>query len=853
MKTKKNESKVSLKSYQLFLLSCLLCAIFILNSNYVNEKRTAIKKEKQEASFFKQLVNKRMLESLSEGDENSGTQEIKNSKSVCSRGSDDLISYYETGDKSKINLDDEGIECKNKNDDYMQALIALVKKYVENNETDSNEGEDDEEFDKENALKYIKHIFPLLIFFAIGILSIIGWLICCFCNCCNCCCCCCCKKPGCKVPCFIFTYIFYALAIIACIYGLSKSNKIFVGLANTECSVLKLLEQVVDGEAKTTTPRWIGISGINGLLSNLTKQINNTKQNALKNLLEKKDAITSKKANFTIEMKSFDDFCYVNGDYPEDYTKNFTDISLSDYKNKKYVLDIIKLVGHYNDETKEYTENSFLYSLNFEYSEIAERTDGYINTSETSFRDILNESSAEVMEALDKAQDTLDKLKKPFDKINDKIGDRVVDYSESIDKYGKLGVKLVFTILMIINIALAVLLLLICLCSAKYCTGCCCCRCLCKCFTHLFWNILALMMILSFIIGSIIALVGKVGDDAMSLVSHILSEENFESGDPLLLEKMGDAKKYLSICLHGNGSLENEFDLGDSLDAIEDIDEVLNGIDNITQKFREIKNNLPVFKTFFKQIKERTDYLTSEFGLFGVSDTQSNIALSLSLLSLNKAIKDAGKTESWDIDGDESKVCIAGGTDDLEPGDYKFHPSTCKPKDRDWIQNSSNSNIKDYAEVISTIVDFVRNLKNENEGTFKNKLNKLNQTYDEYMGSYLEMANFLKETIGGLIGQIRDTVGDGNIFSFLNGKFIGTNIQIILKYLKYSLGQDFYNVGICLIIVGCSLILSISSTILLIVIINVVLEHNIEKEKKINDIAREKNFGNSEDRKLAKI
>ena len=24
------------------------------------------------------------------------------------------------------------IECKNKNDDYMQALIALVKKYVEN-------------------------------------------------------------------------------------------------------------------------------------------------------------------------------------------------------------------------------------------------------------------------------------------------------------------------------------------------------------------------------------------------------------------------------------------------------------------------------------------------------------------------------------------------------------------------------------------------------------------------------------------------------------------------------------------------------------------------------------------------
>jgi len=814
----------------------------------VNEKRTAIKKEKQEASFFNQLVIKRFLESLNEGDDNLGTQEKKNSDSVCSRGSDDLISYYKTGDKSKINLDVEGIECKNKNDDYMQAMIALVKKYVENNDTDSSEGED-EEFDKENAVKYIKHIFPLLIFFAIGILSIIGWLICCFCNCCNCCCCCCCKKPGCKVPCFIFTYIFYALAIIACIYGLSKSNKIFVGLSNTECSVLKLLEQVVDGEAKTTTPRWIGISGINGLLSNLTKQINSTKQNALNVLLEKKGVITSKKEDFTTEMKSFDDFCYNNGNYSNDYIRTFNNISLPDYKDKTYVLDIIKLVGHCNDETKEYPEKSFLYFLNLEYSEISERTDGYINTSETSFRDILNESSAEVMEALDKAQDTLDKLKKPFDKINDQVGDRVVDYSESIDKYGKLVVKLVFTILMIINIALAVLLLMICLCSAKYCTGCCCCRCLCKCFTHLFWNILALMMILSFIVGSIIALVGRVGDDAMSLVSYILSEENFESQDPLLLEKMGDAKKYLSICLHGNGSLESKFDLGDSLNAIEDIDEVLNGIDNITQQFINIKNNLPAFKAFKEQIKNRTDYLSSNFGLLGVSDTESNIILRFVLPLLNNAIKQEGKKETWDIDGDKTKTCDAG-SDDFEPGEYKLHPSTCKPRDRDWIK-SSTKNITDYAEVISTIVDLVKKL--ENEGTFKNELNKLNKTYDEYMGSYLEMANFLKETIGGLIGQIRDTVGDGNIFSFLNGKFIGTNIQIILKYLKYSLGQDFYNVGICLIIVGCSLILSISSTILLIVIINVVLEHNIEKEKKINDIAREKNFGNSEDRKLAKI
>ena len=112
------------------------------------------------------------------------------------------------------------------------------------------------------------------------------------------------------------------------------------------------------------------------------------------------------------------------------------------------------------------------------------------------------------------------------------------------------------------------------------------------------------MMIFSFLIGSILALVGRVGDDAMSLVSYIMSKENFENEEnPLLLGQLGDAKKYLNICLHGNGSLESEFDLGDSLDAIKNIDEVLNELDIIIYNFTQIKNNLPSFKTFFEQIK----------------------------------------------------------------------------------------------------------------------------------------------------------------------------------------------------------------------------------------------------------
>ena len=691
-------------------------------------------------------------------------------------------------------------------------------------------------------------ILPEIIFLVIFVFSIFGWLICCCCNCCNCCCCCCCKKPGCKMPCFIFTYTFYVVAIGVCVYGFFQTNKIFIGLGNTGCSILKLLEQVLDGEdPKKESPKWIGIKEINNLLQNLTVQINNLKDNTLTDLNEKKSEIETNKYYFNNNMTEFDNYYYNEGKYRDLYTTRFDDINLNDYKSKNYVLDLLKLIGHY--ENNNYPEKTFLYMLNMEYSEIVSRTDDYIETSEDSFKDILKENSDKVIDSLNKAQETLDKLKKPFNKINNKIGDKISEYSEYIDDYGKLGVKLVFFVLALINLALAVLMLLICLCSYKSCTECCCCRCLCKCGTHILWNILAIMMILTFLIGAILCLVGKIGQDGMSLASYILSQENFNDENPLLLGQLNDAKKYLNICLHGNGSLESEFDLGDSLNSIEQIDEVLKDIDNATQTFMNIKNELPSFKYLNESIVNRTNLLTDEFGLVEVQKTDSGINLKATLLAMNNEIEEVlKKRETWSIEGDQSKKC-GGGEDSLEEGEYKLHPLYCKPKDRDWIQKSDNQNIKDYATIISSIVDLAQNLEHEEQGSLNYKLKPLNDSYNTYLDSYVGMLNFLNVKIGTLIGQLREKVGDGKIFEFLNGKFIGTNIQIVLKYLKYSLGKDFHKVGICLIIVGFSLMLSISSTILLIVILNVVIKKNEDDLNKTT--YKEKGYQTNEKRKIS--
>ena len=46
-----------------------------------------------------------------------------------------------------------------------------------------------------------------------------------------------------------------ALVVAVCIYGLSKSNHIFIGVADTECSILKFIDEVLDGESKETKPK----------------------------------------------------------------------------------------------------------------------------------------------------------------------------------------------------------------------------------------------------------------------------------------------------------------------------------------------------------------------------------------------------------------------------------------------------------------------------------------------------------------------------------------------------------------------------------------------------------------------
>ena len=506
---------------------------------------------------------------------------------------------------------------------------------------------------------------------------------------------------------------------------------------------------------------------------------------------------------------------------------------------------MINMLGRYNSESKKYEpENSFLEIWQREYDGITENADGFLQTAQDAFDTMVDQTSGDIKQPLNQGKGKINELRDSFDDIRAQIAEPIIQYSETIDKYGKLGSKLVFGVLALMNIALAIFILLLCFCSGKMCTNCCCCRCFFKFFIHLLWNILALLMIITFLVGFLFSLVGSVGYDAMSLISFVVSKDNLNSTNPVLVDKLGDAKKYLDKCINGDGKLEDVMDLnmGD-INSFEKVNRVQGQINDAKITFENVTNNAFGYQMIESHLDERAnmkfDYLAliknSEqlsIDYKGVDidnpDKQKYLIFQSYLEILNTAANSQGKSESWERNNENGKSC---GVGDQPTGENLiFDPLTCKPLDRGWISTSTNNDIKWSAQILTDTIKFLEYAKDETKEKSLIKVFKdlRDNYYKPYLKKYSDALDAFGEMIDKIVGKLNEFTDqeNGGVFGFINGKFIGTNLQIILKYLKSALGSDIKTIGICLLIVGCSLALSISATILLIVVINVDIDNN---------------------------
>ena len=730
------------------------------------------------------------------------------STKICDKISTKLEKYFKTGDKSELGLEEDNTEEYGQY--YIKALINIVKHYYEEKEKKQSsntrilDGDDGSTGYMKNLFKYAYHILPLLVVFGIGVLSLVGWLICCCCTCYKCKCCVC-KKPKCKTPSTVLAIIFYAIVALISFYALTEQSKIFSGLADTECSVLKFTDEMLYGENIKYPPYWAGIDKIVEILEKIKTETLG-QSGVLSSLSTQKDKSDEKQGNFELLLETESASIYDNYKIDSD----------------KYQLDIANQFGKLSSGP----ENSVYKLWLDEYQNLALDAGGHMNSFNLKFQTIINDDPTE---NIDNSISKIKELKNDFLSLKKLISDQIMEKADDIDKKGKLVYTLFFIFLMILCAAIVVFMLLLCCCSGELCTNLSCCQCFCKFFLHFFWNLMAFIMFILFMGGSMFTISGTTGGDLVKVVSYLISEDNLgPSANTIIL---GKVKKYLNQCFNHEGNILGELELNS--DNYEELKKAQLNLEELRDQFNDLLYKF-VYSEYQEELTQRIKYNTNDLQLVATDDTITPkfIIFKELLDKINDYADNHGIKENWLVTSTSEEPCttVAGADEDK----IIYHPFSCYPTSKSWLSESSTAddsylnNLRQSLTYFKTLIDSAGG----NTNSIQTKINDLKDKYHTFLTEEIKTLDLYIEKIKKITDNAKDYISDdGELFSFMNCAFIKDNVQVILFYLKNSFKNDMYEVGVYLLIAAFSMPFGISFTILLIMISNEEVETNKKKEE----------------------
>ena len=216
-----------------------------------------------------------------------------------------------------------------------------------------------------------------------------------------------------------------------------------------------------------------------------------------------------------------------NEDFPNSSWEGFEGIKNLQTKYDENINQIKKL--------KPLTENS---ECQEDLTQLCQNYDQYLDQLE-------NDGDEKFIKSLDKVIDQIEKVSKTFTDIEkDNIGS-VEDNMEYFDKYCKLGLFLLFSVI-----------LGFCFFSLLALTGYFVCNIKClSCLFHVCWNLEMLFIIITMLIGICFGIIGIVSKDAVSLLKFTASSANLNSSDIFLLDIDDDYREKIDICFNKNGNL----------------------------------------------------------------------------------------------------------------------------------------------------------------------------------------------------------------------------------------------------------------------------------------------------------
>jgi len=836
---KNNSKKCKLKYLFIILLISSLLVLFLIIQNKISSIQSIIN-----TNFIKYKNIIRNIEENDDDDEDEYDYSSFNSevKDKCDKASDDIQDYFKKYDESLMEINSLSLKEIEIYPEYVEALLDILEK-------------DGKLMD--NLSKYMNHAFAAMFFLVLGIIAIVCWLCFGFFCCCNCCCCCCCKKPECKGKILFFSLLFDSIIIITCLIGLITSNTMFNSFEDVECTFMKFISEINSGEHRPDGTGWVGFNEIISTFKNIKSKVEEIKTDNKPELDEAYGNHTQAEENFknSLEVTYGElldpDDPYSDIIFPVDLcfrmiqqdTTNLLDVG---------ALDVLYNYGPVTNDEK------FLYQLDEQYNTITEKANKYLNSSFYSLKHIFKENSIDIF--VDEIISNIKDLRKSVNVIKDKFETYIIKYFDIVGESGNYMVKICYIAVICLSCLSMISLITMystaeeC-CYQRFCFG----KGLTKTLSHVSWNLMSIVMILSFFICGVIFLISSVGKDLVEVISVILGQQNLFSRKPILID--GSASKYLNVCLHGDGDLPEILGLYSGESALFEFDELNKIINNVEEAKSDLETVETVIRDYRAQIEKRQNLEEIEFYDFNTSV----------FLNVNEMINEFNELISldeydmWTLsetcqDTDYIYIDCPEDESTIERKDLSQEEET--PKEclnfQKWKTGYKkrygppavlvlgivyNTVLKAADYYVSVINNVINNIKDSDAlTTLVEKIDVIKSTYYGAINAKLDALDKYNKTIYKML-SIFSYMGDEtkSLYSFLRCEFIRNNILIVFKYLETAFGGKVQSFGVTFVFASFAMFFAIFFTILEIVILNISLY--IQKRRRQRDEELRKSLG----------
>ena len=539
-------------------------------------------------------------------------------------------------------------------------------------------------------------------------------------------------------------------------------------LNDVNCSLLKFIDDIYNGEFDkmnyNNITKWPGFENIEQKLEMLASTISNINKDGiyLNNLNKIKDDIHGIINNFENEIKSkcrniiSDDNYYLN------------------HQINNYMLDF----AYEFKNCEEYVDsevNTFIGDLKIQYGTLTNKAASQISNAYFYFIQIINDQN--IIIRLFKASNNILNLKNSLSNLKLELEEIVQGNLISINNKISLGINIILiSTITFISFFFAYYVIYMFLYAWIGCL-----RTSRKTFLKLSHGVLKLSYLLPLlsllltIMGFTLAILNDIAQDFSKAISYISNIQNYNS------TLFGNSSNIIDICLNSDGNILNKIDLDNyNTYKFENIRQIEKEILISELNILKIKNNFSIFDENLYMIYKRSNFEDINFGI-----KKSNEYMNLKNLLEDLNEKTRVINEEWNFTINDSISCFPYS---LHNDKLFFNPKTCDPK----IRYQSIIELEEISNYISEIVRIQTYASGNSDNSIYNIINEIKEMYIIYIEEMLEGINYYNNAIQNITNITKDYIGeDDTFFSFLNCKFIGNNIKIILKILNEKVNKIF--------------------------------------------------------------